>query len=318
VKKRCLILGSNGFVGARLYDRLSKLNNVKRCDLSEKDSYSYFTADLRHSAEARYVFSKSDRFHEVYQCAATVGGVGFYGNGKHDADILRDSILINANVLNAILEEGEPYPKVFFASSATVYPGDKEGAMSEDMAYPVNPSSEYGWEKIMSERLYLAHHRNYGIPIRIARFHNIFGAPCVYDGGRETSIASFCRMIARAPNGGSIKIWGDGSARRSYIHIDDCVSGVMALMEGDTVGPVNIGSDLSVSIRDICEIIISSSGKEIKIEQADGPAGAKNRNSDNALAYSGLNWRPEFTLQGLKDKLAETYKWIERQVQNED
>lgn len=322
---RVLVCGGNGFVGSHIAETLlAKGAEVWSCDTKrpatvQSEGIKYIIDDLREPHRLDSLM-ESLWFGQIYQCAATVGGAGFSGCGDFDADILRDSILINANILNSILSCREmPRPRIFFASSAVVYPADNAPGghkHDETCAYPAMPGSEYGWEKLLSERLYLAHYKNYGIPVRIGRFHNVFGSPCSFKGGKETSIAAFCRMVAGAPDGGQIDVWGDGNARRSYIHIDDCVNGVIALMaRNDFAGPVNIGSDFAITINDVCKIIIEISGKNIGINHIEGPSGARCRISDNTLAYEKLDWKPEFNIHKLRSDLWKTYKWIEAEVQ---
>ena len=253
---------------------------------------------------------------DIYQLAADMGGAGFVFTGKHDADILRNSATINLNVLDAASKYG--VKRIFYSSSACIYPAynqtDPDNPLcTEDSAYPAAPDSDYGWEKLFSERLYLAYRRNYGIETHIARFHNIFGPEGTWTGGREKSPAAICRKVASTPDGGEIEIWGDGKQTRSFLYIDECVEGIRRLMESNVHYPLNIGSDEMVSINALAETVMQIANKKLCIKHIDGPLGVRGRNSDNTLIHSALNWEPKMSLQR---GLEYTYKWVKAQVED--
>jgi nucleoside-diphosphate-sugar epimerase len=247
---------------------------------------------------------------EIYQLAADMGGAGFISTGDNDADIMHNSATINLNILNEMVKKG--VKNVFYTSSACVYPEYNQldpdnPKCSEDSAYPAAPDSEYGWEKLFSERLFLSFLRNKGLPVRIARFHNIFGPYGSWDNGKEKAPAAICRKVAQAEDGGTIEIWGDGKQTRSFLYIDECLEGVRRLMESDFSEPVNIGSEEMVSINQFAEMIIGLSGKKISIKNIPGPIGVRGRNSDNAFIKKSIGWSPSASLiEGLK----KTYQWI--------
>lgn len=254
------------------------------------------------------------RFDEIYQFAADMGGAGFVFVGTHDADIMHNSATINLNVLDACRRRNNK--RIFYSSSACMYPEfnqtDPDNPnCAEDSAYPAQPDSEYGWEKLFSERLYLAHARNYGMEVRVARYHNIFGPEGSWHDGREKAPAALCRKVASAENGSHIEIWGDGKQTRSFMYVDECLEATCRLTRSNWTGPVNIGSDEMVTINQLAEMIIGLSGKQISIEHIDGPLGVRGRNSDNRLIEEKLNWRPK---KPLIDGLRTTYDWISKQV----
>jgi nucleoside-diphosphate-sugar epimerase len=228
---------------------------------------------------------------------------------------MHNSALINLNCLY-YLKEKNFKGKVFYSSSACIYPEYKQTdpnnpGLKEEDAYPAGPDSEYGWEKLFSERMYLAFHRNYGINVRIARFHNIFGPEGTYKGGREKAPAALCRKVAEAPNGGEIEIWGDGEQTRSFLYIDECLEGVLRLMDSDFLGPVNIGSDEMISINNLAKMIMEIAGKNLTIKHIPGPLGVRGRNSDNTLIKEKLGWAPS---KPLREGIEKTYHWILKQV----
>jgi nucleoside-diphosphate-sugar epimerase len=256
-------------------------------------------------------------FDEIYQLAADMGGAGFVFTGDNDADIMHNSALINLNILEASWKRN--VKKIFYSSSACIYPEynqkDPDNPnTAEESAYPAMPDSEYGWEKLFSERLYLAFQRNYGIDVRIARFHNIFGPEGSWNGGREKAPAAMCRKVALAEDGGEIEMWGDGKQTRSFLYIDECLEGVLRLMDSDWSGPVNIGSEEMVSINSLAEMIMEIAGKKLGIKHIEGPLGVRGRNSDNSLIQEKLGWKPK---QPLRTGLEITYKWIEEQVKKQ-
>jgi nucleoside-diphosphate-sugar epimerase len=243
-----------------------------------------------------------------------MGGAGYINTGENDADVMHNSAMINLNVCNESIKQ--KVKKVFYSSSACIYPEynqlDPDNPNCEESsAYPAEPDSEYGWEKLFSERLYLAYKKNYGLDVRIARFHNIFGPYGTFEGGKEKSPAALCRKVAQALDGSEIEVWGDGSQTRSFLYIDECIEGVRRLMESDFEGPVNIGSEEMVTINELAENIIDISGKEIYIKNIPGPTGVRGRNSDNRLIEEKLDWVP---VQPLYEGLIETYTWIEKQI----
>jgi nucleoside-diphosphate-sugar epimerase len=253
-------------------------------------------------------------FDEVYQLAADMGGAGFVFTGENDAEIMHNSALINLNVLEAALRRR--IKKIFYSSSACIYPKfnqmDPDNPKTDECsAYPADPDSEYGWEKLFSERLYFAFHRNYGIKIRIARFHNIFGPEGSWNDGREKAPAALCRKVAETSDGGKIEMWGDGKQTRSFLYIDECLEGVKRLMNSNLTDPVNIGSEEMVSINELARIIMDIAKKKLKIKHIPGPLGVRGRNSDNSLIKKKLNWAPNYPL---RKGLEKTYRWIEKQV----
>jgi GDP-D-mannose 3',5'-epimerase len=258
---------------------------------------------------------------EIYQFAADMGGAGFVFTGENDADIMHNSAMINLNVAHLAVQK--KIKKVFYSSSACMYPEYNQldpdnPKCSEDSAYPAAPDSEYGWEKLFSERLYLAFHRNYGLNVRIARYHNIFGPEGTWDGGREKAPAAMCRKVGVAVDGDSIEVWGDGKQTRSFLYIDECIEATRRLMDSDFIGPVNIGSEEMISINDFAQMTIDISGKNLSIHNIEGeefqkkygfpcPIGVMGRNSDNELIRQKLNWDYN---QPLREGMSKTYKWI--------
>ena len=268
--------------------------------------------DLRDQRFCRKVFDQS--FSEVYQLAADMGGAGFIFTGENDAEIMYNSALINLNVLQNSVEK--KIGKIFYSSSACIYPEYNQldadnPKLSEESAYPAAPDSEYGWEKLFSERIFLAFYRNHGLQVRIARFHNVFGPEGTWTGGREKAPAAMCRKVAEAKDGGTIEMWGDGKQTRSFLYIDECLNGVRRLMNSNFTGPVNIGSEEMVSLNQLVEMVMKIANKKLKIKHIKGPLGVRGRNSDNKLIKKKLNWAPE---QPLAVGLKETYMWIENQV----
>jgi GDP-D-mannose 3', 5'-epimerase len=255
---------------------------------------------------------------EVYQLAADMGGAGYIFTGEHDAAVMHNSATINLNMLEFGVKAG--VKRFFYSSSACIYPEYNQmdpdnPKCSEESAYPAAPDSEYGWEKLFSERLYGAFMRNHGVPVRVARFHNIFGPEGTWQGGREKSPAALCRKVADAPDGGEIEIWGDGKQTRSFLYIDECVDGVRRLMDSDFTGPVNVGSEEMVTINRLAEMIMEIAGKKLSIRHIPGPLGVRGRNSDNHLSRERLGWAPS---KPLHDGLAATYGWIAEQIAARD
>ncbi|KQC30596.1 NAD-dependent epimerase/dehydratase family protein [Flagellimonas eckloniae] len=318
--KKALVCGSGGFIGGHLVNRLKKEGywvrgvDLKKNEYGNSNADESIVGDLRDINIVKQVVT--DDLDEVYQLAADMGGAGFVFTGDNDADIMHNSALCNLNVLEEV--KNKKVKKIFYSSSACMYPeynqmNPDNPKCSEDSAYPAAPDSEYGWEKLFSERLYLTYHRNHGIDVRIARFHNIFGPEGTWDGGREKAPAALCRKVAEIENNGHIEVWGDGKQTRSFLLVDECVEGVRKLMESDFIGPVNIGSEEMISINDYAKMIINISGKNITIKNIDGPTGVAGRNSDNALIREKLGWEPSMSL---RESTEITYKWISEQVKN--
>jgi len=316
--KWALVLGGGGFIGAHMVKRLKREGfRVRAVDLAyphfaKSEADEFVIADLRDPASCRNALDR--HFDEIYQFAADMGGAGYIFTGEHDADVMRNSAMINLNVLTALAESGSR--RIFYASSACIYPEHNQldptaPVTREDSAYPANPDSEYGWEKLFSERLYLSYCRNYGIEARIARYHNIFGPEGTWTGGREKVPAALCRKVAETRDGGEIEMWGDGEQTRSFLYVDECLEGTVRLLRSDFTGPVNIGSDEMVTINGLARMIIAISGKTLSIRHVPGPLGVRGRNSDNALITEKLGWAPS---QPLKTGIEKNYAWIARQV----
>ncbi len=316
--KKALVCGAGGFIGAHMVKRLKKEGfYVRGADLrcpefGPTEADEFVIADLRDARSCRAVADRE--FDEVYQFAADMGGAGFVFTGENDAAIMHNSALINLNMLEAC--RAARVKRIFYSSSACIYPAANQmdtGApdCSEDFAYPAAPDSEYGWEKLFSERLYAAHARNYSMQVRIARYHNIFGEEGAWRGGREKAPAALCRKIAEADHGGEMEIWGDGHQQRSFLYIDECLEGTLRLMRSGFAGPVNIGSEEMVSIDALARLIMKVAGKYLSIRHVPGPVGVRKRNSDNRLIREKLGWAPSMPLEA---GLAKTYEWIEAQI----
>ncbi|CAM3958231.1 MULTISPECIES: NAD-dependent epimerase/dehydratase family protein [Flavobacterium] len=315
--KKVLVCGAGGFIGGHLVSRLKNEGFwVRGVDLKENEygntnSDDFILGDLRDPEIAKKAVKGID---EVYQLAADMGGAGYIFTGEHDADVMNNSALCNLNVLGASQKEG--VKRIFYSSSACMYPeynqmDPNNPKCSEDSAYPAAPDSEYGWEKLFSERLYLSYQRNYSIEVRIARFHNIFGPQGTWNGGKEKAPAAMCRKVAEATEGSYIEVWGDGKQTRSFLYIDECIEAVIRLMNSNFSGPVNIGSEEMISINDFANMAIDISGKNLIIKNIEGPTGVRGRNSDNRLLYDKLNWQPSMPL---REGMEKTYKWIESQI----
>jgi len=317
--KKALVCGAGGFIGSHLVKKLKKEGfwvrgvDLKYPQFSQTKADEFIIGDLRSQIFCEKVLNIS--FDEVYQLAADMGGAGYIFTGNHDADVMYNSALINLNILNLIKKTKSK--KIFYSSSACIYPAYNQEnpdnpKCSEDSAYPAAPDSEYGWEKLFSERLYLAFHKNYKINVRIARFHNIFGPEGTWRGGKEKAPAAICRKVAEAKKGGEIKMWGDGKQTRSFLYIDECLEGVRRFMNNKSfTGPLNIGSEKMVSINKLAYLVMNIAGKKLKIRHIKGPLGVRGRNSDNHLIRKKLKWEPSIPL---KTGLAKTYRWIEQQL----
>jgi len=315
---KALVLGAGGFIGSHLVKRLKKEGfwvrgvDLKYPEFAETHADDFVIGDLREQDVCRSVLDQS--FDHVYQLAADMGGAGYIFTGENDADVMHNSAIINLNIVD--LCKNHKVGKVFYSSSACMYPEHNQmdpdnPKCSEDSAYPANPDSEYGWEKLFSERLYLSYARNYGLNVRVARFHNIFGPEGTWDGGKEKAPAALCRKVAQSDEGGVIEVWGDGLQTRSFLYIDECVEAVRRLVDSDFEGPVNIGSEEMISINNLAKLIIDISGKNITLKNIDGPTGVRGRNSDNALYKEKIGWEPTALL---KEGISKTYGWIAEQV----
>ncbi len=318
-QKTAIVCGAGGFIGGHLVNRLKEEGYwVRGVDLKENEfgnmnADDFVLGDLRDPKVCASLFDR--KIDEVYQLAADMGGAGYIFTGEHDADVMHNSALINLNIAKLCVEH--KVGKVFYSSSACIYPAYNQQdpdnpKCAEDSAYPAMPDSEYGWEKLFSERLYLAFMRNYGLNVRIARFHNIFGPQGTWQGGREKAPAAICRKVAMAKDGDEIEIWGDGKQTRSFLYIDECIEGVRRLMASDFPGPVNIGSEEMVTINQLVDMVCEIAGKRLKKRyDLTKPQGVRGRNSDNRLIREKLGWAPSMPLrEGLKP----TYVWIEEQV----
>lgn len=322
--KTALVLGAGGFIGGHLVTRLKNEGywvrgvDIKKHEYNKTDVDEFFVLDLRNESSVSTAFTLNgvdSTFDEVYQLAADMGGAGYIFTGEHDADVMHNSAMINLNVANQAIKYTN-MPKVFYSSSACMYPeynqlDPNNPNCSEASAYPAAPDSEYGWEKLFSERLYLAYNRNYGLPIRIGRFHNIFGPYGSWNNGKEKAPAAVCRKVAE--NETSIEIWGDGEQTRSFLYVDECVEAILRFMQSDFNGPMNIGSDEMVSINQLASMVMQVANKKLSIINKPGPQGVRGRNSDNTLIFEKLNWKPsEPLIKGIE----QTYTWIKNQVEN--
>ena len=319
MQNRVLVNGAGGFIGGHLVNRLKAEGKwVRAVDLKQHEyatlpADEYILGDLRDPAVARRVVEDID---EVYQLAADMGGAGYLFTGDNDAAVMHNSATINLNTLELGVQAG--VKRFFYSSSACIYPERNQRdpgnpQCSEESAYPAAPDSEYGWEKLFSERLYFAYQRNRGIQVRVARFHNVFGPQGTWFGGREKVPAAVCRKVAEAPEGGEIEIWGDGLQTRSFLYIDECLEAVSRLMDSDFAGPVNVGSEEMVTINQLAETIMSIAGKRIGLRHVKGPLGVRGRNSDNRLIRRKLEWEPG---RPLREGLEKTYAWISLQLRN--
>lgn len=316
--KRAVVLGAGGFIGAYLVKRLKSEGywvrgvDLKHPTFSDSVADEFIIADLRRLEHVENALQ--DTIDEVYQFAADMGGAGYVFTGAHDADVMHNSALINLHVAKACIDF--KVAKVFYSSSACMYPeynqtDPNNPQCAESSAYPAQPDSEYGWEKLFSERLYMSFQRNYGLNCKIARFHNIYGPEGAWKDGREKAPAAICRKVIAAKEHESIEIWGDGLQTRSFLYIDDCIDAIRKFMDSPESGPLNIGSEEMISINDFAKMIIAISGKRIGIKNIDGPTGVRGRCSDNRLIEEKLAWKPQYNLQ---EGIAKTYDWISEQM----
>ena len=317
-EKNALVCGAGGFIGGHLVKRLKREGfwvrsvDLKYHEFCQSHADEFVVGDLRDPQVCHSVLDRP--FDEVYQLAADMGGAGYIFTGEHDCEVMHNSGMINLNMVDLCSKIG--VKKVFYSSSACIYPEYNQRDPSnprcnEDSAYPAAPDSEYGWEKLFSERMYLAYRRNRGLNVRIARFHNIFGPEGSWNNGKEKAPAALCRKVAEAPHDGGIEVWGDGQQTRSFLYIDECLEGIRRLMDSDFLGPVNIGSEEMVTINELARLAINISGKKLSIRHITGPLGVRGRNSDNKLIYEKLGWKPS---RPLREGIEKTYAWIEAQV----
>jgi len=342
-KKTALVLGAGGFIGSHMVTRLREEGywvrgvDLKYPEFSSTKAHEFIRGDLRDISIVRRVIRFTGYlgnfyeqiaekfampFDEIYQFAADMGGAGFVFTGENDADIMHNSCSINLNVLDEQREFNKSVgnrTKIFYSGSACMYPEHNQldpdnPDCREDSAYPAAPDSEYGWEKLFSERLYLAYNRNHDIPVRIARYHNIFGVEGTWDGGREKAPAAICRKVAKLPvTGGTIDVWGDGEQTRSFLYIDECIEATRRLMDSDFLGPVNIGSEQMVTINELVDTVAKVSGKVVEKNHIDGPLGVRGRNSNNDLVREKLGWDYSQTLE---EGISKTYSWINSQIES--
>lgn len=318
MNKIILVCGAGGFIGSNLVTKLKKQGHyvvgvdLKYPEFSKSCADEFYLADLRNQTVYDFIIPQYN-YDEIYQLAADMGGAGYIFTGNNDYNVMSNSASINLNMIYFILQHCHK-AKVFYSSSACIYPSHNQvdpnnPNCSENSAYPANPDSEYGWEKLFSERLYQSANRNNNLDIRIARFHNIFGPEGTYKGRKEKAPAALCRKVIESTD--TIEVWGPGTQTRSFLYIDECLEGVERLMESKFIGPVNIGSDEMISINDLAKMVIRISGKNIKINNIPGPIGVNGRNSDNKLIQEKLNWKPS---QKLEIGIEKTYNWIKEQI----
>jgi len=330
--KKALVLGAGGFIGSHMVKRLKSEGfwvrgvDLKYPEYAKSEADDFVQGDLRDPILVKNVMS-DHHWNEVYQFAADMGGAGFVFTGENDADIMHNSALVNLNVVHQAANDKNT-DRIFYSSSACMYPEHNQldpdnPNCTEESAYPACPDSEYGWEKLFSERVFLAFMRNYGITVRVARYHNIFGPEGTWDGGREKAPAAMCRKAALAQNGESIEVWGPGTQTRSFLYIDECIEATIRFMRGDFVGPVNIGSEEMIAMNDFARMAIQVSEKNLDVYNIDGedffnkyghkcPIGVNGRNSDNSLYFEKIGWKVS---QPLIEGMEKTFKWISQQIE---
>jgi len=315
--RKVIVLGASGFIGSHLVNRLKAAGHyVVGVDIREQEftsaaPHEFIQGDLRDQRFTQSLFTQA--FDEVYQLAADMGGAAYIFTGMHDADIMHNSVQINLNVAEALKHT---QTKLFYSSSACIYPEENQldaahPNCAEHSAFPANPDSEYGWEKIFSERLYLSYARNYQLNVRIARFHNIYGPFGAYIGGKEKAPAAICRKVAMVSENDVIEVWGSGQQTRSFLYIDECLNGIERLMDSEVKQPINIGSMEMVTINQLTQMVIAISGKTLTIKNIDGPVGVNGRCSDNRLIQDLLHWQPNYPLQ---TGLEHLYSWVLKEV----
>ena len=327
--KTALVLGAGGFIGSHMVKRLKSEDywvtgvDLKYPDFSETEADVFMQKDLSVYENVESIIHLIDAvaFDEIYQFAADMGGAGYIFTGLNDSQIMENSALINLNLLRAQSRLNDKYnvnkTKIFYSSSACMYPDYKQldvnnPGLKESDAYPADPDSEYGWEKLFSERLYLAFNKNNKIPVAIARYHNIFGPEGTWNGGKEKAPAAMCRKVIEATD--SVDIWGDGEQTRSFLFIDECIDATRKLMQSDFTGPVNIGSEEMVTINQLVDIACSIEGKSLNKNHIPGPLGVRGRNSNNDLIREKLQW--DYSMP-LKNGIERTYDWIKNQIHKE-
>lgn len=316
--KKILVCGGGGFIGSHLVEKLKSHGHyVIVADLhypfySESPADKFHVMDLREQKNVRQLITSD--IDEIYQLAADMGGAGYIFTGEHDADIMHNSCQINLNILDAMVKAN--VKKVFYSSSACMYPAYNQEdplnpLMAESSAYPAAPDSEYGWEKLFSERLYMTYAKNYGIDVRIARFHNVFGPKGSWNNGKEKAPAALCRKVAMCEDNGSIDVWGPGNQTRSFLYIDECVEGMLKIMDSNYSLPLNLGSTRMIGINELVLLIARLVGKNVNIRNVDGPRGVMGRTSDNKLIKETIGWTPD---EDLETGLIKTYTWISEQI----
>jgi nucleoside-diphosphate-sugar epimerase len=326
--KNALVLGAGGFIGHHMVNRLKEEGywvrgvDIKKPSFSKTSADEFISIDLTSEGAFEALLDIDGKpFNEIYQYAADMGGAGYIFSGENDANVMTNSCLINLNLLKNQVrinnQSGVNITKIFYSSSACIYPEHNQNDPTnpnceESTAYPANPDSEYGWEKLFSERLFFSYQRNYGINVKVARFHNIFGPEGTFEGGKEKVPAAICRKVAMGTD--EIEVWGDGLQTRSFLYVDECIKATRKLMDSDFSGPVNIGSEEMVSINQLVEMVLDIANKKMKIKHIDGPLGVRGRTSDNKLLQSKLDW--EYTMS-LKTGLEKTYSWISDQINNQ-
>ena len=316
--KKVIVCGAGGFIGSHLVTSLKSQGyyvvgaDLKYPEYNKTDADEFYISDLRDPLNVEKLLTKDT--YEVYQLAADMGGAGYIFTGDNDADIMHNSAMINLNICNEMIKK--MISRVFYTSSACMYPAHNQldpdnPLLSEDSAYPANPDSEYGWEKLFSERLYMSYARNYGLRVRISRLHNVFGPYGSWNNGKEKAPAALCRKVAENKDGGIVEIWGPGNQTRSFLYIDECIEGIHRIMASECDIPLNLGSERMISINNLLFLIAELADKTVSIKNVPGPVGVMGRNSDNTLIKELIGWSPR---DNLEDGLIKTYNWINSQL----